>query len=597
MSSLSLTHLLNMKSVVEFVTNKPHCVSPLSVVEKIEPGGKIKRRLCWDGSRCVNLQLQEQKVTLSHLQRALEPTSKGDFQVVYDLKSAYHHIKITESQTTFLGAAFIKEDGTKQYIVFLFLPFGLGSAVHCITKLFKPLNSYFHRHGIRHTIFIDDGRILAKTLDEATKDQNFVYGTLKKAGWVLEEQKSDKVGEASQIKDYLGFTINTISMTVGLKKEKKAVLKKDIENLLARQNQIIQVKELAMVTGKLISTEPALGTMPLMAARAAYIQQEQTSAELGWNGTLMLSSETIAGLNFAIDNLDEFDNSPIRTTANEVSVLSIVGPPGNFIKTGFVAKHITTERDQIWASDASGFATCSYSIKGDNLYFRGKLTEDEQQLSSGHRELLAVRKSLEFYSQSWTKKEQPVNIYWLTDSENLVHFLQKGSGKIHIQREVFRVMTICQRLKIKIIPIHLLGDDPRIQVADQGSKTKDTDSWSVDHETFRRLNEKFSFTIDLFASDKNAKCSRFYSNFYCPKTNGIDAFCHNWDKEVAWVCPPVKDIPKVVRKIQASQMSGILMIPEWPTSVFWLEIFNRQGQLKWPFQNLAVSRPFLIQEN
>ena len=181
-----------------------------------------------------------------------------------------------------------------------------------------------------------------------------------------------------------------------------------------------------------------------MAARAAYIQQEQTVEVKGWNGTLQMNKETVAGLKFFLENMDQFDNTPIRTAATEISVLSIVGPPGNFIKTGFVSNHISTENDQIWASDASGFATCSYSIKGDNLYYRGKLTEAEQSLSSGHRELLAVKQSLEYYSQSWKNREQPVNIYWLTDSENLVRFLTKGSGKMYIQRDIFGVMSLCR---------------------------------------------------------------------------------------------------------------------------------------------------------
>jgi hypothetical protein len=65
-------------------------------------------------------------------------------------------------------------------------------------------------------------------------------------------------------------------------------------------------------------------------------------------------------------------------------------------------------KEKIWASDASGFATCAYSIKGEHLY-------------------------------------------------------------------VFRIMVFCQRLNIKIITILVLRDDPRIQTADDGSKTTDTD--------------------------------------------------------------------------------------------------------------------------
>lgn len=107
--------------IVKFVDEKPFCVSPLTVAEKIEPNGSKKFRLCWDGSRCVNQCLAQPKVMLSHLQRALEMTSREDFQVKYDLKSAFHHIKIHDSQVKYLGASFVTETGKKQYFVF-FIP-------------------------------------------------------------------------------------------------------------------------------------------------------------------------------------------------------------------------------------------------------------------------------------------------------------------------------------------------------------------------------------------------------------------------------------------------------------------------------------------
>lgn len=148
-------------------------------------------------------------MTLSHLQRALEITKEEDFQITYDLKSAYHHIKINPLHTKYLGASIKKQDGATQYFVFLFLPFGLASAVHCITKLFKPLNAYIHERGVRHTIYLGDGRITAETAVKAKNQRVFVYNVLRKSGRIIEEEKSDKSGEANQIKEDLGFIVDT----------------------------------------------------------------------------------------------------------------------------------------------------------------------------------------------------------------------------------------------------------------------------------------------------------------------------------------------------------------------------------------------------
>ena len=586
---------LQKRGVIEFRDEKPLCVSPLTVSKKFGRDGITKNRLCWDGSRCVNLYVKEQKVVLSHLRRSLEITREGDFQVTYDLKAAYHHVRIHPSQTKYLCAAIPKPDGGKQYFVFLYLPFGLSSAVHCLTKLFKPVNAYIHEKGIRHSIYLDDGRIVAETKCKAEDQRTFVYKVLKSSGWILEVKKYDKDGDANQSKEYLGFIIDTASMTVRLQEAKKQRILQQVSETISHGSKSFPAKELAGTIGKIVATEPALGPIVVIAARASYAVLEEATQRIGWNSSLVMSKEAQDGLQFFVDNCSEFDNSPIRSAATEISVLSIIGPPSSFMKSSFVANHVRTNEEKIWASDASGYATCAYSIKGDHLYFRGILNEDERMLSSGHRELLAVAKTMEYYEQTGTFTTKATNIYWLTDSQNLVTFLTKGSGKRHIQKDVFQIMIRCKRLNTRIIPIHLLRDDPRIKIADDGSKTTDTDNWQVDDQTFQRNRTRYKFTIDLFASDRNSKCQRFYSNFFCPGTSGIDAFSHSWDDEVAWICPPIQEIIRIVRRLKTSRTTGILFVPKWKTADYWVEIFNNEGRLLWPFNYMETCRPFIIQ--
>ena len=484
---------LQKRGVIEFRDEKPLCVSPLTVSKKFGRDGIAKNRLCWDGSRCVNLYVKEQKVVLSHLRRSLEITREGDFQVTYDLKAAYHHVRIHPSQTKYLGAAIPKPDGGKQYFVFLYLPFGLSSAVHCLTKLFKPVNAYIHEKGIRHSIYLDDGRIVAETKCKAEDQRTFVYKVLKSSGWILEVEKSDKDGDANQSKEYLGFIIDTASMTVRLQEAKKQRILQQVSETISHGSKSFPAKELAGTIGKIVATEPALGPIVVIAARASYAVLEEATQRRGWNSSLVMSKEAQDGLQFFVDNCSDFDNSPIRSAATEISVLSIIGPPSSFMKSSFVANHVRTNEEKIWASDASGYATCAYSIKGDHLYFRGTLNEDERMLSSGHRELLAVAKTMEYYEQTGTFTTKATNIYWLTDSQNLVTFLTKGSGKRHIQKDVFQIMIRCKRLNTRIIPIHLLRDDPRIKIVDDGSKTINTDDWHVDDQTFQKNRTKFKF--------------------------------------------------------------------------------------------------------
>jgi hypothetical protein len=109
------------EGIVHLVDDKPHCVSPLSVVSKVSPTGVEKLRLCWDGSRCVNQYLKEQKVTLAHFHRALELTHQGDFQIKIRFKislSPYSHGPTTDKIP---GGSFRKR--------------GWGVAVFCFSVL------------------------------------------------------------------------------------------------------------------------------------------------------------------------------------------------------------------------------------------------------------------------------------------------------------------------------------------------------------------------------------------------------------------------------------------------------------------------------
>ena len=112
-------HKLVEQGVVKLVQDQPHVVSPLTVAKN----AKGKKRLCLDLSRTVNPCITTPSVVLSDLRAALQITEEGDWQGVYDLASAYHHVKIYPDHVKYLGAAFKKEDGSVQFFVYLFCLF------------------------------------------------------------------------------------------------------------------------------------------------------------------------------------------------------------------------------------------------------------------------------------------------------------------------------------------------------------------------------------------------------------------------------------------------------------------------------------------
>lgn len=66
------------QGVVRVTRDKPTCVSPLGLVEKVQDDGSVKQRLIWDASRHVNKFIANQHVRLAHLNKALEITQAQD---------------------------------------------------------------------------------------------------------------------------------------------------------------------------------------------------------------------------------------------------------------------------------------------------------------------------------------------------------------------------------------------------------------------------------------------------------------------------------------------------------------------------------------
>ena len=134
------------------------------------------------------------------------------------------------------------------------------------------------------------------------------------------------------------------------------------------------------------------------------------------------------------------------------------------------------------------------------MFHQAQFSAYEVGLASGHRELLAVKSALQSYPQAFS---QGTSVYWLTDSENVVAFLTKGSAKRHIQSVVVEIYRLARALLLDIMPLHLTRADYRMQIADYGSRYYDPDDWTCDSRSFEDLTSHWLITIDLFAHYSN----------------------------------------------------------------------------------------------
>jgi hypothetical protein len=574
--------------VVQVVKEKPTVVSPLGLVTKTLEDGSLKHRLVYDASRHLNKYVQVPHVRLSHLEKALEITQEDDFQVIFDLKSAYYHIKIVPEQHCLLGAAFENSDGTKVYFQYTHLPFGVASAVHAITKIWKPVSQYLNTRGVRNTVYIDDGRLLAQSATEAENHRVFAYDVISKAGWAIEVDKSDGRNDASKEKKYLGFLIDSHNLRVKATEEKLQKVSKMIKEVLRMSK--IPIKRLASLMGNIIALEPSHGMIARVTTRSGYLALAEHVEKEGWRGSTIRNESITNELEFLLAQLIHRNGNPIKNKQLEFRLESII--PNPVAKRLRLPNHIPGS--EIVVSDSSEFKTFVYNLTDNGrTELTGTFTPEQQAWSSGARELIAIFWTLRQWQLQGVRNK---SVYWMTDAENVVFFLKKGSRKPDIQKIIFDIVTLAGDLQIQIEPIHLLREDPRIQLADEGSKTPNTDNWSIDVFTVLELKSQFQIDMDLFADAKNRVCARFCSLYFEEGTTTIDAFSANWSSYgFLWICPPVTDLIRVHAKLMRSVCQGLLILPVWRTASFYTLFFVGNDQPKPPFKLIKMWAPFIIQ--
>ena len=116
---------------------------------------KSKKRLVIDFSRCLNLSLDKQGFRIEDLEKALKITRPFHYQLVFDLRSSFHHIHLCPDQYELFDFKVTSQD-CLFYFIFVVLHFGLRPATLCLIRILKVVTTLFREKGKRLTIFIDD---------------------------------------------------------------------------------------------------------------------------------------------------------------------------------------------------------------------------------------------------------------------------------------------------------------------------------------------------------------------------------------------------------------------------------------------------------
>ena len=185
------------------------------------------------------------------IQTALKLMRPGCFMASVDLKDAYYSVPVAREDRKFL-----KFQWENSYFQFTCLPNGLACAPRLFTRLLKPV--YTHIRSMGHTFMghIDDSLLVG--YDYAACHNNIcdTVDTLCSLGFTIHPDKS--IFEPKQEIEFLGFLLNSVSMTIRLPTAKASYVKKACVDLQCQTQ--LTIRELAHVIGLalLVSSLPGV---------------------------------------------------------------------------------------------------------------------------------------------------------------------------------------------------------------------------------------------------------------------------------------------------------------------------------------------------
>nr|XP_056713104.1 RNA-binding protein 33 [Euleptes europaea] len=193
---------------------------------------------------------------------------------------------------------------------------------------------------------------------------------------------------------------------------------------------------------------------------------------------------------------------------------------------------------------------------------QGRWSAQESNLHINVLELRAVRLALLFFSADICNHHVPVRMDNTTTKAHLNK--QEGTRSSTLHREAVKLFRWAQFKVLSIRAEHIKG---ALNVeADWLSRQQVNEGeWSLDQDSFRLITQKFGLPeVDLFTSSDNSKLPRFFSRFFHPDAERIDALLSPWPRTLLYAFPPLPIIPKVLRKIQMEKANVLLVAPFWP---------------------------------
>ena len=417
---------------------------------------------------------------------------QGDFMAKLDLKDAYQTVPVNETDRKYLRFLW-----KGKVFEFTTLPFGLAPAPLIFTKLLRPVASFLRSMGIRILMYLDDFLIMAPSPEEVTRDLRMARHILTHLGFIINEKKS--VSVPTQTIEFLGFVIDSRHMELSLPLEKISKLRKECRHMLNRSR--VTGRSLAHLIGLMTSCLPAIRVAPL---HYRSLQRLRTRTlhhhHMDYDYQTPLSTEAISDLSWWVTELDAKVSRPILPPVASLNLETDASTQG----WGTLCQETSQRAGGPWSREES-----AHHINWLELMAC----------------FLAVR--------SFVKDQQGMHVQLMVAIAYVNHL--GGTHSKSLCDLALEIWHWCVRRKITLHAVHIPGK--MNVVADWESRhMSDYSDWKLDQGVFRNIQIALGpFSVDLFASFRNAQLERYFSWRPDPSATAVDAFSQSWtDHPLPW---------------------------------------------------------------
>jgi hypothetical protein len=524
----ALAQLLEVGAIKEVPPEEVHVISPLGVVG--DPDKKARLILDAMYINAFDKYVPFHYESLRDIPILASPT---DVVLITDFKSGYHHIPLHPSVHKYLGIRF-----QNRTYCFTVLPFGLASACRVFTEIMLEIWRPLRDRGIRSLLYIDDIMSFFQGGPSALVGRALVLSVLVFLHWVLSIGKC--VFTLPVEGKMLGLWCNVQKGFFKVPSDKAQALIQGIQDFLTHGGT---KRDLAKLTGKLVSVAPAIQLAPL------YTRRLFQSIGEGATWTSTLGDEQIA---LAADDLRYFE-AALQLNA------------------GWRWSPRVDVHEFTCAGDASetGYGGYSSLLHGDMvLPFDA---HDQARMHAGHLSSTLREVKNACFLISTCLRHNPGALAGGTlvcycDNQGAVANMNKMRGSPEEVAAIRDMWVLATALDVQIRVEWRPRESAEIAKADALSRVEDPSDFALNfQETSRLMRLCGTPTGDAFAGPWGhaRKAAVFFTAGPCHVAAGWDALMRDWDVlgDLIWVFPPISLVREALVKVKAHGRNCILILP------------------------------------